>query len=292
MRSGDFSVGAAAQPYGYVYEIINTVNGKTYVGSRKLALDRHWRQYMGSGKLIKQAISKYGIENFRKRLIGYAPTPEELVELEGDWIIRQQALGLAQYNLFVSGHAGGDTFSRLKAKTLEEVRRKQSEGVKRHYASGAQPWDKGKTAATDPRIKAQVDRAIARGTYKGLNLGAKRSDESKAKMSAVQKGNTNSHSNRNEENRVKIGLSNKRNLTSAGITKIQLHDQMLKAILAFDETPRGLKAYGRSLGFSYTTFREFSYGHGPTSRGAECLLCLARSSYPHLLKSDELIEAF
>ena len=91
MRSGDFSVGAAAQPYGYVYEIINTVNGKTYVGSRKLALDRRWRQYMGSGKLIKQAISKYGIENFRKRLIGYAPTPEELVELEGDWIILRAA---------------------------------------------------------------------------------------------------------------------------------------------------------------------------------------------------------
>lgn len=288
MKSGDFSVGAEAQPYGYVYEIINSVNGKTYVGSRKLALDRRWRQYMGSGKLIKQAIAKYGIEHFRKRLIGYAPTPEELVELEGDWIIRQQALGLAQYNLFVSGHAGGDTFSKLNAKTLEEVRRRQSEGVKRHFQT-ANAWNKGKTAITDPRIRAQVERALARGTYRGLNLGSVRSADAKAKMSAVQKGNTNSHSNLKEENRVRIGLTNKRKLTSAGITKIQLHDQMVKAILNFDEAIGTLKSYGRSMGFSYTTFREFSYGHGPTSRGAECLLCIARERYQHLLKSDEMI---
>lgn len=291
MRSGDFSVGAAAQPYGYVYEIINVVNGKTYVGSRKLALDRFWRQYMGSGKLIKQAISKYGIENFRKRLIGYAPTPEELVELEGDWIVRQQLLGLAQYNLFVSGHAGGDTFSKLNAKTLEEIRRKQSEGVKRHLQT-AKVWNSGKTTATDPRLRAKSERAIAKGTYTKSQIGKKRSDAFKPAISEKMIGNRNGDANKQEENRVRIGLGSKRKLTSNGITKIQLHDQMLKAILAFDETPRGLKAYGRSLGFSYTTFREFSYGHGPTSRGAECLLCLARSSYPHLLKSDELIEAF
>lgn len=293
MRSGDFSVGATAQPYGYVYEIINVVNGKSYVGSRKLALDRSWRQYMGSGKLIKQAIYKYGIENFRKRFIGYAPTPEELVELESDWIIRQKSLGLAQYNLFTGGHAGGDTFSKLNAKTLEEVRKRQSEGVKRHYANGAKPWATGKTAATDPRIRAQVERAVTRGIYRGLNQGSKRSEESKARMSAVQKGNTNSHSNRNEENRVKIALSNKRKITDSGDTRIALHDQMLAAINRYDTVVHGtLKDYCLSLGFVYTTFREFSYGHGPTSRGAECLLCLARSSYPHLLKSDELIEAF
>ncbi len=289
MEYSDLSV-RAESPYGYVYEIINLLNGKTYVGSRKLSLDRSWRQYMGSGKLIKQAIAKYGVENFSKRFIGYATTPEELIDLESDWITRQQLHGLAQYNLFVSGHAGGDTFSKLKAKTLEEVRRKQSEGVKRHYASGAEPWGKGKTAATDPRIKAQVERALARGTYKGLNLGSKRSDESRARMSSVQMGNTNSHGNRNEENRVRIGLSNKRKLTDSGITKIELHDQMLLAICSYDEPFHGtLKSYCISLGFAYTTFREFSYGHGPTSRGAECILCLARSKYPHLLKSTELI---
>lgn len=288
MRSGDFSVGATAQPYGYVYEIINSVNGKTYVGSRMLARDRSWRQYMGSGKLIKQAIAKYGIDNFRKRLIGYAPTQEELVELEGDWIIRQQMLGLAQYNLFVSGHAGGDTFARLNAKTLEEVRRKQSEGVKRHLQT-SKVWNSGKTANTDPRIRAQIERAVAKGTYKGINIGSKRSVETKAKMSAIQKGNTNSHSNRKEENRVRIGLANKRKLTSAGITKIQLHDQMLKAIISFDKAVETLKSYGRSMGFSYTTFREFSYSHGLTNRGAECLLCIARERYQHLLKPDEMI---
>lgn len=289
MRSGDFSVGAAAQPYGYVYEIINTINGKTYVGSRMLSKDRSWRQYMGSGKLIKQAIGKYGAEHFRKRLIGYAPTPEELVELESDWIIRQQALGLAQYNLFASGHAGGDTFSKLKTKTLEDVRRKQSEGVKRHLKT-AKVWNSGKTTATDPRLKAKSERAIARGTYTKSQIGKKRSEEFKAAISKRMQGNSNGDSNKREENRIRIGLASKRKLTPSGLTGIQLHDQMMAVIAGFNPEIDSLRPLARRHSYTYTTLRQFSYGHGPTSRGAECLLCLARSSYPHLLKSDELIE--
>lgn len=117
-------------PYGYVYEIVNTVNGKTYVGSRKLSRDKSWRHYMGSGKLVKQAIRKYGIDSFRKRFLGYAMNSEDLYNLESKWITHQKKQNLAQYNLFANGHAGGDTFSKLKTKTLEDVRRKQSEGVK------------------------------------------------------------------------------------------------------------------------------------------------------------------
>lgn len=117
-------------PIGYVYETVNLVNGKTYVGRRNLDRDKSWRQYLGSGKIVNQAIAKYGRENFRKRLLGYAHSVEELADLETEWIQRRKAEGFAQYNLFTSGHAGGDTFSKLKNKTLEEVRQRQSEGIR------------------------------------------------------------------------------------------------------------------------------------------------------------------
>ena len=58
--------------YGYIYLIVNNVNGKTYVGKRKL-YNKKWNEdgYMGSGKHLKSAQKKYGIENFEKFLITY-----------------------------------------------------------------------------------------------------------------------------------------------------------------------------------------------------------------------------
>ena len=65
--------------YG-LYKITNLVNGKMYIGKHVTSnLDDG---YMGSGKILKQAIKKYGAENFRKEWLGFYEDLEELNYME------------------------------------------------------------------------------------------------------------------------------------------------------------------------------------------------------------------
>ena len=51
----------------YVYIITNKINGKKYIGSsRKSQIDEN---YYGSGKVVKDALKKYGKENFIREIL-------------------------------------------------------------------------------------------------------------------------------------------------------------------------------------------------------------------------------
>lgn len=65
--------------YG-LYKITNLLNGKMYIGKHKTTnLDDG---YMGSGKIIKRAIAKYGVQNFRKEWLMFCEDEEELNYME------------------------------------------------------------------------------------------------------------------------------------------------------------------------------------------------------------------
>lgn len=64
------------KPFGYIYKTTNLVNGKVYVGQHKRAVFDPC--YYGSGKIIRHAIAKYGIDNFKCEVLQWCFSLDEL----------------------------------------------------------------------------------------------------------------------------------------------------------------------------------------------------------------------
>jgi hypothetical protein len=88
----------------YIYKIINKINNHWYLGKHN-GSDPN---YMGSGKILKQAYKKYGLENFEKIILETCKTEDELNQREIFWINSTNAINDPNsYNL-VDGGTGGD----------------------------------------------------------------------------------------------------------------------------------------------------------------------------------------
>ena len=88
--------------YHYFYKITNLINLKYYYGIHSTNnLDDG---YMGSGKALKQAIKKYGIENFKKDIIKFFPNLKELSDFE-KFIVNEDLVDDPNcYNLVKGGY--------------------------------------------------------------------------------------------------------------------------------------------------------------------------------------------
>lgn len=65
--------------YG-IYKVTNLLNGKMYIGQH--VTDDIDDGYMGSGIVIKQALKKYGADNFRKEWLMFCEDEEEMNYME------------------------------------------------------------------------------------------------------------------------------------------------------------------------------------------------------------------
>lgn len=85
----------------FIYKITNKINGKYYIGRH--STDDIFDGYMGSGNGIKNAISKYGIENFEKEIIAEADTADALWEMEKDIVNKDVVKDKMSYNVAYGG---------------------------------------------------------------------------------------------------------------------------------------------------------------------------------------------
>ena len=91
----------------YVYKTVNTLNGKYYIGIHSTANVNDG--YMGSGTYLRNAIQKYGKENFKKEIL-YSFNSRQEAELQEELLVNITVLqDELCYNLIIGGKNGRAT---------------------------------------------------------------------------------------------------------------------------------------------------------------------------------------
>lgn len=87
-----------------IYKTTNLINNKIYVGKDRNNIN----SYLGSGVILQRAIQKYGRQNFKKEILEFCDTYDELNEREKFWIKKLNAQDRqVGYNIAGgSGHFG------------------------------------------------------------------------------------------------------------------------------------------------------------------------------------------
>ena len=167
-----------------IYAIVNTVNGKQYIGSAK-SLKSRKRNHINALKRsthynthLQNAWDKYSEEAFTFAIIEYVSDVQMLIEREQHW--------------------------------LDLVRPYERQNGYNVYSTAGSPLGVKQTDETKRKISQQL---------KGNKyaLGMRHSDEAKAKISSANKGNATAKGHtRSAEHRQKISLANIGNKHGAG----------------------------------------------------------------------------
>jgi len=193
-----------------IYKITNNINGKIYIGQHQTE-DLN-DDYMGSGKGIRRAIKKYGIENFTKKILFYCTDWKTMNRVEEVIVDDEFVRRKDTYNMKTGGSCGiyhhteetkqKMSQSRLGHETSDKTRKKLSEAHKgkrhseehRKHNSEAQL---GKVMSDESKMK--ISQALTgrkapprtlewRKHHSEMLKGRHPSEETKQKLSASHKG--------------------------------------------------------------------------------------------------------
>jgi len=175
------------QTFYFVYQTTNLVNGKTYIGKHKTKnLDDG---YIGSGKLLKQAIAKYGRENFSFEILEWFEDESSVNAREAELVTEEFCLRDDNYNLCVGGKGGFSYINREglgdKVASGKAARIKSDATLEKRYGPDFRRW------RTNLALKTKLEKY---GNHFGPNFeevrgfkGRTHSDETKQKMSIARK---------------------------------------------------------------------------------------------------------
>ena len=154
--------------YHLIYMIVNKINNKIYIG--KHTTKNPYDDYMGSGKTLKAAIKKYGLENFEKTILYCFDSENEAYLKESEIVTVEFVKREDTYNLTV----GGEGFS-----TGEN-----------HPNYGKPAYNRGIPMSNEQKKKLSENHWDCSGTKHPM-YGKRHSKESIEKMRQSHKGSNN-----------------------------------------------------------------------------------------------------
>ena len=176
--------------FGIIYKLINTLNGKVYIGQTIQSLEKRWKQHIRSSRNPKYpinfAVQKYGQENFTTEIVWKCSSLQEMNEKEREYT--DLYFGWIDQNGYVlrSGRGKGsmskETRDRISASKMGE----------KHPLYG-------KTLSQEVRNKISLS---LQGEKNG-HYGHTHSEATKSKLSERRKGTALS-----DETRKKISIAN------------------------------------------------------------------------------------
>lgn len=191
--------------YFYIYLTTNLINGKKYIGKRSTTkCFEEDIDYLGSGKYIKQAIKKYGKENFKKELLEECFDQKINNKREKYWVEFYKAYSDNNnfYNIVPGGQGGFRGMSEDGKRRISEANKKRVLSNETRYKLGngnrgrrlsreikekISKSSKGKIISEETRKKRSKSLNTFYKNNESKIKGIKKSVQTKIKMSEAAK---------------------------------------------------------------------------------------------------------
>lgn len=153
--------------YYTIYQTTNLLNRKIYIG--KHATVDPTDSYLGSGRVLRQAIAKYGRENFQKVVLFIFNNESDMDAKEAELVSDEFCLLESNYNLCAGGR-GGFTFvnrNKLGKPNITRENRKKLEPLIKNGRQNMSPDQKAKHRKNLALAKKRYFAEGGTGPFKG-----------------------------------------------------------------------------------------------------------------------------
>lgn len=228
----------------YIYITTNLLNGKCYLGQRKVPQGKTIENdaYLGSGTLLLKAIKKYGKENFAKEIIHVCKTQKEADFLEIKEIKQRRVIENPDkwYNLDAGGQYGrSELHSSLISKAVKSYYSDDENYTKFVLKVNKIKYFKG----LNPNITSKAFVDLDRLKKKLISINNKRNREEKNRVSKLIYNAIKD----NRKNEKRIGSTN--GIKAVNLKYPNIKELMLKGLREYHANQKslGLKSFSNEV---------------------------------------------